>query len=137
MWYNTAMEENDIWNEFCEFISQYGIEPDEAEAVAVFDAVKMCVTGASNSTIFVETGIPVNVLESILDDYLNFKGWQNDLDFNGLMAYQITENFEDFKSYISTVSSNMGEEDIKILYNICTKYDIIKEKVDSYYEKLQ
>jgi len=127
--------ENKRWKSFIEYInSTLGIPITILNYIAVSDILLGCVTGLSNSTISKKYNCSDEYIVGVLNEFLDFKGWTNDLDINIYFMYNNADkNLNAFRLLVTTITPLINDKEINISYNICKKYDIIIKEVNKFY----
>lgn len=128
--------ESKRWNTFVEYVtSTYGITKEILDYIAVNDILLCCATGLSNSTIANKYSNNTNYIKDVLNEFLNFSGWEYDLDINTYYVYDTAgENPDSFKMMINLLTPLLNDDEIEKAFNICKKYKEIKKRIDEYYE---
>ena len=127
--------ENKRWKSFIEYInSTLGIPITILNYITVSDILLGCVTGLSNSTISKKYNCSDEYIVGVLNEFLDFKGWTNDLDINIYFMYNNADkNLNAFRLLVTTITPLINDKEINISYNICKKYDIIIKEVNKFY----
>lgn len=130
------MDKNKTLWEF--FISDYSnktlLPVSILELIAIYPVVKLCAEGISNMRISKRLDFPIRYVEDILIDYLDFSGWDLDLDFSPIAMYsRSNKNFDIYYYEVYTVTPvALSNRFINLSFNICTRFIKIKEKLKEY-----
>lgn len=110
--------------------NHFGISPDLLDKIAVEPLLEDCASGRSNQFIANKYDTDLEYVSEVLDEFLDFEGWENDLDVNPLMIYgSLDADFSYYKSVIKTVSCLVNQSDILLSYGICRKYTKIRKEI--------
>lgn len=127
--------ENKRWNIFTEYINTaLGVPITILNYIAVSDILLGCVTGLSNSTISKKYNCSIEYVTDVLNEFLDFKGWEDDLDINIYFVYNNAGmNLSSFRILINMVTPLLNDKEIILSFKICEKYDIIIGEVNNFY----
>jgi hypothetical protein len=130
-----------LWDVIKEFYKQhYNIPPEIIDYIAVNPILMKCASGYGNKRIGCAIDEPIDYIKEIIEKYYGFTGWTIDLDVNPLALYNRTvKNYGDFVYFeqeIKMVSVFMTDTNIKLAWNICRKYYLIKKEVEKYYGEI-
>jgi len=85
----TKTKFSELWESVKQFYQEkFGIAPELVDVMADFYVLKLCATGASNSSIAHFLDMEVEIVGEIIDRNFGFTGWDNNLDFNPLRLYK-------------------------------------------------
>lgn len=110
------------------------LPPIVVEYIAVFDILKYSVEGISNKRISSRLNMPVDYIENVLIDFLHFTGWDVDIDFSPVALFYLSAcNYSVFYyKVISTSLYDVSDNIITLMYNICIRFNKIKETINKY-----
>ncbi len=105
---------------------KFNIPPEYIEFVACYSILLDCVVGYSTKSIARRHKLPQDYVESVLVEYFNFFGWEDDLDISPIAIYRKTnKNFDYFVQEILTTSAYIDYNDFKRIFLICKKFDVL------------
>jgi hypothetical protein len=116
------------------YFTHHKLNPAIVNLVAVEPIIKCCVMGDCNFKIARAYKISQKEVEKILVSYINFFGWEYDLDFNPLALYKRVEG--DFLKYCEEINLISAVTKSKIIYmsfNICRHYFMLRKVIDKHY----
>jgi ribosomal silencing factor RsfS len=113
---------------------KFGTPPKILDYIATQQILKLCCTGLSNKKIAEYLEIDIEDVENTLFEFLNFEGWENDLDINPLHIFEKVKNLDNFIIFM-VKSSMISEKIANNFYEVCKKYKLIEEEVDNYYDE--
>jgi hypothetical protein len=115
------------------------IPPVLSDYIAVKDILRLSVSGLSNMTIMRQLDEGKEYVEQVLHHFLEFEGFDKDLDFNPYIFYsRNNKNFTLFKDEISRISGVSDDFYFLLnLFRICIIFDEIDKKIMDYYKKEQ
>ena len=128
--------EKDVWKEFCEYVNTTLEIPKEIlNLLAVNDILFACVVGLSNKTIANRFNLDIEYIKYTLKEFLDFEGWEYDLDLNAFNIYKRSNrDLNSFSLFVDTLSSLVTKETKEILFGLCEKYEELFKKVEKYYD---
>lgn len=107
--------------------------PYVVDLLGVQDIIGTCADGLSNQTISVKFELPIEYVDSVIQEYLRFPGWELDLDISPFMVYtSLGGSYDYYKSTIKTVSSLTSKDQINRSFRVCRMYDNIRKEVYKY-----
>lgn len=113
-----------------------GVSKAVLDYIAVDPILKLCVGGRSNQSIAGYLGFEIKYVKESIQEFLEFDGWENDLDINPWYAYQKSpHNQASFTYTIQVLTGLVSYDTIVIAYSICSKYDLIRKEIEKYYEE--
>lgn len=116
----------------------FGIGGWLVELYANLDILVLCASGTSNKNISIFTEIPIEEVERVLENTLDFKGWEVDLPMNPYRTYSdIMSDFEKItkSSFIVMMNINLNKDplykdiDSENVYRICKAVWEIESKI--------
>jgi len=128
----------DNWRLIKEFYNKsFGFPDGLVELASVSDVLLMCVSGSSNETISNFFKMSIEEVDTIIQEWLNFSGWIEDLDTNpysiytGLISngyYSIDDFAEELKS---EYDCELDGEFIKYNYKACSLYYRYENRINN------
>jgi hypothetical protein len=101
--------------------------------IATVGIIKQCAYGLGNMKIAYFNDLEVEQVESILFQFLGFKGWLLDLDINPWHIYQTTQgNHELYEIRILSLTNLVDYDILRLSYKTCKTYERIKEEINKY-----
>jgi hypothetical protein len=109
------------WEQFkSKFIEKFPDEdPQLLDYIAVYDIIRLVVSGTSNRDISEILNETEDYIESVVLEFLEFSGYKENLDFSPILQYQRL--------------INKGKQ--YPFFPQCEKFLEIKRRVDLYYER--
>ena len=124
------------WNLVRQFyMDSFGVSPELVDLMASNEILLMCVSGASNSSISRILNIDMEDVQDIISTILNFKGWEDDLEFCPYRIYQEDNEYISFVGSIAEliehfVLTEWDIDDINTMYFNCQIYSEIEDKLE-------
>lgn len=117
------------WNRLWTFVEGF-YPPGLANKISVESLLKLVVSGFSFKTIAKEKGIPLKTIRAYSEQYLEFYGWEKDLDFSPWRIYYTGDDYHFRKAL-----TKLGKDDILIerALKACKNFDKILKEIDAYY----
>lgn len=118
-----------LWDVIKAFYNyKFNIPPEYIEYIACEPILSKCVEGFSNVSIAKRFNLPVDYIKEIIIEFLDFLGWDFDLDFSPIAVYKNSnENYDLFYQNVLMTSSVSSNENIYLLFNICKKFSILSK----------
>jgi hypothetical protein len=114
---------------------KHGIPPEVLDLIAVKPILMKCASGYSVARIAAATGNPVKYVIEVLNDYFNFPGWDDDLDFNPLAIYnRCNGDFFRYDLEVQMASPIAKGSVIGMTFALCRGYCEYKKEIEKYYE---
>jgi hypothetical protein len=114
-------------------MNKHGIPEVVVDMIAVEPILRHCVTGYSISKIVRYTLMQRKYVKTVLNEYFEFDGWTDDLDFSPIAFYNRSYgNIIRFEEEIKMVSS-IENDMIAFLFYICKRYRDIVEEIDKHH----
>ncbi|MEM4134559.1 MAG: hypothetical protein QXV73_05120 [Candidatus Micrarchaeia archaeon] len=126
------MKELTYWDVIKSFYKNtFNIPTLYIDYIACYPILIDCVTGYSNASISRRNRVPEDYVQDVIIDFLNFLGWEEDLDINPYAIYKKTSgNFEFFTQEVLISSAYLTLEDIKFIFRICKRFNKLKSWAD-------
>lgn len=110
------------------YVNEHNIPEAIVDMIAVEPILRHCVTGYSINKIVRYTLMQRKYIKTVINEYFEFDGWNDDLDFSPLAFYRRSfgsvVRFEEEIKMVSSIKNDM----IAFLFFICKRYeDIVKE----------
>lgn len=109
----------ELYNQIKQFYKEkFGIDAELVDIVSVFDILKLCASGASNKSISCFLDESEILISQIVDAYLGFNGWKEDLFFSPLKLYKDLESPEevDFVNKVVEIYGYKWNMDLHRMY---------------------
>lgn len=123
------------WTPIRNYLSScVGVKPQLLDYIAVYDILKLCCEGKSNSRIANELDEPQFFIQQIIEEFFQFGGFKNDLDFNVRVWY--SKHKYNKYLYMQTARSldlTSTTEDLRKSFDINKIFEIIERKINEYY----
>ena len=118
------------------YMDSFGIAPELVDLMASNEILLMSVSGASNKSISRILNIDETSIGEILLTVFDFAGWKEDLFFSPYRLYEIDRSLVGFIVLVKDTNelsnlTNIGIEDIEIMYNMCSIYSEIESRLDT------
>jgi len=115
------------------YMNDYNIPEPVVDMIAVEPILRHCVTGYSVSKIVRYTLMQRKYVKTVINEYFEFDGWTDDLDFSPIAFYNRSQGnvvrFEEEIKMISSIKNDM----IAFLFFICKQYREIVEEIEKYH----
>lgn len=131
------MTEYSTWLEILNYYEKrFGYPREVTDIIACLPILSSCCMGYSNYRIANRTRTSTVYVASVNKMYLDFLGWNLDLDFSPIAVYNSYNVNKDKFAYELEVSLSYTQNQglINLTYGLCKKLDALKEKV-KYYEQ--
>jgi hypothetical protein len=126
--------ENESWEKIREFYKEhFNMPPRVVDAIACDEILLLCVSGVSNENVARNLEIDGEYVDCVIKDFLEFGGWEYNLDINPFFIYNSHSQYDDYKSECSIISPVLTEELINKSYGLCRKYDKIRKEIQESY----
>lgn len=126
---------NKTWEDIQKLYEEkFNIPPRIIDLVACDDILLLCVSGLSNDTIARETGMELEYITSVIKTFLEFDGWEHDLDINPFYRYNRCKQYDDYVFEIGTISSLVTSKEKETSYCLCKRFDNLRKEVNYYYD---
>lgn len=111
----------------------HNIPPRIVDMMSTINIFELCASGLSNKTISNKLELPEEYIESVLNEFINFPGWKQDLDISPIMVYNsYNGSYAYFRDTIPIVSSVTTRSEINKAYKACRQYDIMRKEIQKY-----
>lgn len=108
----------------------FNIPPRIVDLMAMEPILEECANGICTLTISRKFDLPVEYVEEVLEECLNFPGWKEDLDISPLSVYNgLGGDYNFYKSTIKTVSNITTKAQIQLSYSVCRKFNKIRKEL--------
>lgn len=124
------------WIDFRKYYARkFGTTEQMVDLIASYETIRLCVTGYSNRRISNRLLISVIDVEETIFEFLDFLGWDYDLDFSPIALYNKSNGiFMAYEQEISMVTGRLSDYSLVVRsFDICRKFLKIKERIDSFY----
>lgn len=113
---------------------QFNISPDIVDYISVRPLLIKCLSGYSNYRIAFYTKESIKYISDILFKFLDFNGWNMDLDFNPIAYYnKVKGNLINFREEILMASSTADIKLIDKSFYLCKYfYNKIEKRIKEY-----
>ena len=115
------------------YMDKYNIPEPVVDMIAVEPILRHCVTGYSISKIVRYTLMQRKYVKATINEYFEFDGWDDDLDFSPLAFYRRSfgsvVRFEEEIKMISSIENDI----IAFLFFICKRYEGIVKEIEKYH----
>jgi hypothetical protein len=115
------------------YMNKHGIPEVVVDMIAVEPILRHCVTGYSISKIVRYTLMQRKYVKTVLNEYFEFDGWTDDLDFSPIAFYNRSHGsivrFEEEIKMVSSIENDM----MAFLFFICKRYKDIVEEIDKHH----
>lgn len=124
------------WNGIKQFYEDHFDIPQRVlDYVAVQRILLLCASGMSNKSISKQLDMTEHYIEDVLNEFIDFGGWDEDLDLNPWFIYkQDIHNQSAFETKIRVLTDLIKNDIIVQAYYVCSKYNYIRKQVEEYYE---
>jgi len=124
-----------LWNNFTKsYGDATGLPAKVVDYLSVLDIIRYSATGMSNSRIGSRLSLDDDYVSKLLILYLNFSGWESDLEFNPFALYKQSDG--DFDRYVGAVAEKTIREYSKGLltmsFNVAKIFWKVKEVLSEY-----
>lgn len=129
------VEFNEKWEEIRDiFEERLGMPRYIADYVAVFDVLVMTLAGLSVENIAKDTDLDEYNVKNILNEFLEFNGWEQNQNINYWFVYNQTDTKEGFAQIIQNLSKygTINIETEKV-YSMCTVLADIRNELNEWY----
>lgn len=127
--------ENENWKDIQKLYEEkFNIPPRIIDLVACDGTLLLCVSGLSNETISMQTGQDLIYVTSVIKTFLEFDGWEHDLDINPFFVYNKDKVYENYVINVGTVSVITTAKQKETSYCLCKRFETIRKEVDIYYD---
>jgi hypothetical protein len=111
----------------------FNIPGDVIEYYSLEPILKRSITGYSNTRLAYSYNITSQDIKNILNKYMGFDGWNNDLDVNPLAIYnRYCGNYLLFTQEIKMVSTLMDDFSIDLSFVLCKRFVAIQRMIEAY-----
>lgn len=111
------------------------VPPFVLDFLAIEEIIKYCISGISNKTIALSLDISEELIKDILEKFLEFSGWEEDLDISPMFFYNSSYGiYLLYRNKIEEVSPVTTEEIILQSYRVCHTYQNLLQKMRIKYE---
>lgn len=119
-----------IWEEIKKIINKNtGISMEIVELLSVDEILKQCVFGLSVSHIANYIDQNEKYVREVLLAFLDFEGWNEDLDFSPIACYNRSNTREEFSEDVKSFSHVTNTCGFIFMYDLCRKYKEIEERI--------
>jgi len=127
---------NKTWNLIRIANKKYlGMDPHLSDLIAVEPVISLCALGLSNQSIQYRLEMDLDYIASVIMSFLDFSGWEYDLDFSPFTVYELTDgDYLRYKEAIE-IATPSDHQFIHQSFMVCIAYSEIKGEIDSYYDK--
>ena len=125
-----------LWDYIKDIYSRkFNIPPLITDFIAVERIVYKSASGYSNRRISFAINESMEYIRQVLEDFIGFSGWDNDLDFNPLALYNRNkDNYDEYMREVSMISSITSDFYTSLTYKVCERYTKMKERIKEYYD---
>lgn len=115
------------------FSDLFKVDSRMADLIAVQEILLFCVSGRSVRSISLYLNVSEEYVREVLYEFLKFQGFEYDLDLSPISVFKRHKDFDSFVIEIQTLSPVTIDKEFIIWYNICNKYDSIREEIAKFY----
>jgi hypothetical protein len=133
------MTELTVWDLVKKYYQDtFNVPPRYLDLAACIDILRLCVEGYGNLTISRRLKLPVDYIEDVLYDFLNFYGWDADLDISPIAIYNLSANdFEYYRQRFLMLSPfYYNDRLIKKSFKVCQRYKELLKELEDLYDKV-
>ena len=123
----------ETWEQVKQFYKdKFDIEGSMVELATNFDILKMCAAGASNKSIAMFLEIDEELASAVIDKYLGFMGWREDLSFSPILYYKQLNSppIDKFVEEMIIKFGHMFNMDMKHLYDAASITEQLERLLD-------
>lgn len=100
----------ELWNQVKNYYhDKFGVEPALVDLMADYDILRLCASGSGNNRISEFLSMDLCDVEFILDRYLGFKGWTNNLIFSPLKVYSELKD-KTYENFVDTIVKTKDDD---------------------------
>jgi hypothetical protein len=127
--------ENEKWQDIQKLYEEkFNIPPRIIDLVACDDILLLSVSVLSNETISNQTGYDLIYVTSVIKTFLEFDGWEHDLDINPFFVYNKDKTYDFYAINVTTVSAITTAKQKETSYCLCKRFDNLRKEVNNYYD---
>ena len=111
----------------------FGIPPRIVNLMSLESVLEACANGKSITSIAGKFGWSPLEVSNVLSEYLDFPGWETDLDISPLSMYNsYGKDFRVFRYNILTFTKMLTRRELITSFYICKKFGMIRKEIDKY-----
>lgn len=124
-----------VWDLIKDFYkTKFGIPRKIIDLISVIEILKLSVQGYSNEKIARYSEDGIQYIIDVLAEFLDFTGWDSDLDFSPIALYNKSKDFIRYQQEVKMISAITNESVINISYHICVTYFKYRKAIEKYYD---
>jgi hypothetical protein len=126
---------NSSWQTVIDFYKiAFGIPEKVVNFLAVYEILESCCTGMSNDTIAKYLSEDSDYVKGVLIEFLNFRGWDKDLDISPLFVYNKVSGMKElYWASVMAIPDLIPRSYVEKSYSICNKFLKIERMINKYY----
>lgn len=122
---------NELWEQFKKYyMNLHKVSERIVDLIAVIDIIRLCAKGLSNKSISKFLDMDEEYIRSVLIEFIDFEGFDKNLDMDILDVFQRSSSIEEFSQRISEITPLISEGDKQKGYEVCMKYFQLKKELD-------
>jgi hypothetical protein len=126
---------NNDWPTFRKLFARFFDVPESVvDSIAVYEIVELCLFGKSNTEISSKLDIPIECVEKILVERIDFIGFIEDLDFSPVVVYEKYKDFDAFCGVLYYYGFMLDSVTEKLFVG-CKELQKMKKEIDKFYAK--
>ena len=128
------MIESKSWEAVKEFYDEnFGLSEGLVELMSNYEILLACVSGISNSRICYRMNLDEDELHHILNEWLSFDGWEEDLDLNPYSIYKRIPDYclSTFIDEVKVVSHMYSDEGITTMFRVCSIFYRLEDMLEN------
>lgn len=127
-----SSEEQRIWSQVKNLYKEkFGMPPRLVDYLASSEFIFLCAKGLSVDTIARRFSFGRDYISFCIKEFLNFEGWEHDLDFSPIDFYFRYNNFDEYKKEV-LIFSIEDEKSVNKSYNVSRRFCELERKLEKY-----
>lgn len=121
-----------VWEKVKDLINERtGLSFEILDLLAVNEILLQCVQGLSVTHIARYIEQDEQYVRDVLMEFLDFGGWEVDLDFSPIVVYNRCVDKKEFINDVDIFSPFTYSDDVSMSYDLCEKYKILERKLEN------
>ena len=111
---------NELDEKFFEYLKEKGFNERWFFLASIQNLLLYVISGFSNEKVADMVGLDVEYVQMACENFLDFKGWDEDLNYSPWYKY---------KNNLLTI------DDKAVIIDVCIRYETYRKELDDYYER--
>jgi hypothetical protein len=126
--------ETELWKQIVSIYKEkFSADESIINLIAVKDILKLAVCGLSNTSIANHYDFDILYIQTVLKEFLDFEGWDTDLDFSPMLIYKNNTLFGTFFNAVALVSAVSEPNLVQKSFELCEKFSEIERTINANY----